>query len=333
LERLQSGVLGGGEPQDSLEYSDVLRHIYGVEINELLKWYKEEVERCETALIQKAKEIDANRTPLQILEEDLPAADSPEAMFELLRRSVSLAREKCQEYVTLPPGEDCGVKPVAEHIKDYYPWGGYSYHGNLLRGDLTGHVFLNQYNYRTISRGWIYLNAVHECYPGHHTQAVKTAAANMPNAFKMASAVPLSEGICMRSETLMQDIFGDPVYPLFVLYRRLHTSVRIWADLVLHHFKEGEERAKELYVRYLGLADHVAAGQVKSQIVTPGYFTTYYYGLKYLDALQEECGWNNRDFTELIFSCGKLYLHNVRRLVFMPEEDRILLCQQFYPNN
>ena len=41
-----------------------------------------------------------------------------------------------------------------------------------------GQMFLNQYNYQNINDGWIKLNALHEAYPGHHVQYVRTAMEN-----------------------------------------------------------------------------------------------------------------------------------------------------------
>ncbi len=303
------------------DYGEILKNIYGVELDELLSWYKEEVERCETAFFALGKEIDPRRHPLQILEEDLPAAENPKAMFASFRECLNTAREQAQRYVALPAGEECHVVHVPEHLKDYFPWGGYIYGGDVLKGELKGQVFLNQYNYENISRGWIYLLSIHECYPGHHTQFTKTAAGNMPLTFKVGAAVPLTEGIALRSETLMQHIFGDPAFPLFAAYRRLHAALRIWADLLLHYFREDEEKAIALYVKHLGLTNAVASGQVKSQIITPGYFTAYYYGLRHLESLQEESRLSDKDFTELIFSCGKLSLNSLRKLSkFSPED-------------
>ncbi len=319
--------------EESFTYGENLKRIYDVDLDELLSWYEDEVEKCNKKVFDMAKELDPNRHPFEILDQDLPACDSAESMFALLRDCVALAREKCQQWVTLPEGEECGVKPVPESIKDFYPWGGYGYEGNVLNGDLKGHVFLNQYNYATITRGWIYMNAIYECYAGHHVHTVKTAAQNMPLTFKIGRAVPLSEGVCMRSETLMQDIYGDKTYPLFTAYRRLHTAVRIMADLAIFQFNQGEEAAVELYMKYLGLARHVAQGQVNSQMRTPGYFTTYYYGLQKLESMQKECGWNDKDYTELIFSSGRFSLDLLPRLIKLNPEERHLLFHNFYPED
>ena len=146
---------------------------------------------------------------------------------------------------------------VPDYLKDSYPRGGYFSLGSPLGGRPRGAVFLNADNYRAVTGGWVQLNAIHECYPGHHAQFAKTAAGGMPLSFKVGTvasrAAPPSEGIAVRKETLMQDVFDEPAFPLFVAYRRLHTAVRIWVDLILHHFcpPHAVDEAVALYVEQM----------------------------------------------------------------------------------
>lgn len=316
------------------DYTAILRGIYRIDLDELLAWHRDEVEACRQRLHRVAAEVSPGRDPLRILEEDLGPYDSPDELLPIMEEFVALARERALEHITLPPGEHCEVWPVPEYLKDSYPWGGYFAGGSALEGSLKGAVFLNLYNYRTVTRGWMYLNAIHECYPGHHAHFVKTSAGNMPLTFKVggmvSQAAALSEAVCIRTETLMQDIFGEPAFRVFVAYRRLHTAVRIWVDLLLHHFRQGPEQAAELYVRYLGFAPHVARGQVYAQQLFPGYFTNYYYGFKKVAQLERELGWDSRAFSEQIFSSGKISLATLRGIVELSPEDRRTLLQQFH---
>ncbi len=319
-----------------ISYEDTLRRIYDIEISELLSWYREEIDLCRERVRSLGNEIDPSRHPFAILEEDAGPYDSPEEMLAALKHYVAIARKASLEYTTLPEGEECEIWYVPEFLKDSYPWGGYYYGGSALNGDLLGAVFLNRYNYRAVSRGWVQLNAIHECYPGHHAQRVKTAASNMPRIFKVgtlqSTASPLNEGIAHRSETLMQDTMDDPLFPLFVAYRRLHTAVRIWVDLVLHHFHKGTEAAVEIYTTEMGFSREVAEGQVYSQLLMPGYFTVYYYGMRELSRMQEEYRWDDRDFTELSFSCGLISLSTFRQLLELKHEDRRRLLSGFHPS-
>ena len=315
-----------------LSYEDTLRRIYGIKLADLVDWHRDEVERCDREFRALAGKLGPGRDPFKILVEDSPPYSEPDLMYEAIERFLAIAKARTLEYITLPPGEVCEVKQVPEHLKEWYPWGGY-WGGNALRGDLVGAVFLNRYNYREITRAWIQMNAVHESYPGHHAHFVKTAAGDMPAAFKLGSmtsrGAPLSEGVAHRSETLLQDVFGEPVYPLFVLYRRLHTAVRIWVDLELFHLGGGVAAGVDIYRKYLGFAEEVARGQVLAQRLTPGYFTVYYYGMRELERLQDEIGWDDRRFTELIFSSGKTSLEVLRRLIGLDDESRAGLMANY----
>jgi len=304
VRRARASVAGSPDP---LDYVETLRRVYGIEIGDLVAMHRSEVGRCRVHLDAAAARCDPSRDPFQILDDDLGPYESADAMDAAMRRFVALARQRSLEHVTLPDNETCAVWRVPEYLSDSYPWGGYFSFGSPLAGQPRGAVFLNAGNYRTVTRGWVELNAIHECYPGHHAQFVKTAVGDMPLSFKVGTATsratPLSEGIAVRTETLMQDIFDEPAFPVFVAFRRLHTALRIWIDLVLHYFQDPHpaETAVALYVEHLRLAPHVARGQVYSQQLTPGYFTTYYYGVTALERIEAACGWDERRFTELVF--------------------------------
>jgi uncharacterized protein (DUF885 family) len=318
---------------DGLSYRETLGRVYGIELDELLQWHRDEVERCRERFHATAAAFDASRDASSILETDLGAYGSPDAMFEAMTTFVGRARDRARDYITLPGGETCYIWRVPEYLRDSYPWGGYFSFCSPLLGEPRGAVFLNAHNYRTVTKGWVLLNAIHECYPGHHAHFVKTAVADMPLSFKVAGliskAAPLTEGIAVRTETLMQDALGEPMFPLFVAYRQLHTSLRIWVDLLLHHFNGSPDAAIDLYVEHMGLSRPVALAQVYSQQLTPGYFTTYYYGLRALRTIQAECGWDDRAFTELIFSCGKVSLGMLRRLLALTAGEREGLTRRF----
>ncbi len=313
-------------PDAGPAYDVLLDEVYGIDIRELLAWHREEVERRRHDLDELARTIDPYRSAFRILEEDLAPYEDPAEILPRMREFVSLARTHASKYITLPEGEACDVWPVPEHLRDAYPWGGYFSGGNLLRGGLRGAVFLNIHNHRTLTRGWIKLNAIHECYPGHHAHFVKTAAGNMPGSFKiapmMSPAAPFGEALCMRTEKLLQDIFDDGRFPLFVLYRRLHTAVRVWVDLLLHHQGASPQRAVDVYREQMGFSEPVARGQVYAQRLTPGYFTVYHYGLLRLEEIERTSPVTTREFSERLFSSGKVSLRTFERLDALPDAER-----------
>ncbi len=314
-------------------YDVLLDEVYGIDIRELLAWHREEVEARRRDLDELARTIDPSRSAFRILEEDLAPYEDPAEILPRMREFVALARAHASKYITLPEGEACEVWPVPEHLRDAYPWGGYFSGGNLLRGGLRGAVFLNVHNHRTLTRGWIKLNALHECYPGHHAHFVKTAAGNMPGSFKIAPmtspAAPFGEALCMRTERLLQDVFDDGRFPLFVRYRRLHTAVRVWVDLLLHHQGASPQRAVEVYREQLGFSEPVARGQVYAQRLTPGYFTVYHYGLQRLQEIERASPATTRDFSERLFSSGKVSLRTFERLEALSDSERHEILHDF----
>ena len=75
-------------------------------------------------------------------------------------------------------------------------------------------MFLNTYNYKNVTDGWIKLNSLHEAYPGHHVQYVRAAVDETPETVKIgAKLVPLLEGTCLRTERAFEFLFGeDPFF-------------------------------------------------------------------------------------------------------------------------
>ena len=175
------------------------------------------------------------------------------------------------------------------------------------------------------------MNSVHECYPGHHVQWVRSVLDPLPETVKVgARGVPTLEGSAHRSERLMEFIYpDDPFYPLFVAYRRHHTSVRIKADLWLRYFGRPFDDVVDLYVQELGFERKVASGQVLAQNLMKGYFTCYYYGMKRLTDLERQLGYNQKDFTELIFSLPRVSLKTMEEFLKLSEPDKSRLLTEF----
>jgi len=230
----------------------------------------------------------------------------------------------------MPEDEDCRCVPVPYRIRESYPWGGYE-GGDASAKPIRGQMFLNVSNYKNVTDGWIKINASHEAYPGHHVQFVRRITDPMPETVKMgAKSVALMEGMCLRTERAFEFIYGeDPFYPLFVAYRRHHTSVRIKVDLLLFYEGKTIEDAVQTYMQELGFDRTSARGQVLSQEITPGYFTCYYYGMKKICDWEKEYGYNKKDYTELLFSVGNISLANFERILKMDEAERYSYLHDF----
>ena len=323
------------------EYRRILHDELGVELDELLSWYEEEIEKTRAEVLSIAaraiRESGVEEEPPKTVGEanDLlwkyaGPCDTPEEMFERAKVYLKRTRALAHEFVNLPDDEQAVCLKVPSELRVSYPWGGYE-DSDRKQWPIVGQMFLNQYNYKEITDGWIKMNSMHETYPGHHVQFVRSITDPLPETLKRgAKHIPLIEGVAHRTERAFEWIFGeDPWFPVFVAYRRHHTSVRIKADLMLFYFGKPVEEATQLYMDELGFARNVARGQVQSQMNTPGYFTCYYYGMKKLCDWEKEFGYSKKDYTELLFSIGNMSLENVRRYLELSEEDKLRFRTEF----
>lgn len=319
-------------------YTSVLETELGVSLDELLNWYEEEVEKTRAEFVETAAHLDLPgatvKGPLdavEIMNKYAGPAASPSEMFDRMKKYLARAKKACRDWVNMPD-EDCRVVPVYEQCRETYPWGGYG-GGCPRRRPLLGEVFLNDTNYRAVTDGWIKINAVHECYPGHHVQWVRTTLDPLPETMKLgAKRVPMEEGMCHRTERLMEYIYDDdPFYPLAVTYRRHHTSVRIKADLYMQYFGRPLEDAIKLYMDELGFDYQTAKGQAVSQLPQNriGYFTCYYYGMKKLEDMELRYGYDKRTFTEYLFSLPYVSLSNFEAFLTLSDQDKKRLLTEF----
>lgn len=311
-------------------YRTILQKQMGVSLDELLSWYQEEIEKTRADVFDIAGRLDIPEpapTTMEEINEILfkyeGPCDTPEEMLARANEYLKRTRALAHEYVRLPEDEECICLPVPECCKDSYPWGGYE-GGDFSIRPLVGQMFLNVYNYKNVTDGWIRMNTLHEAYPGHHVQYVKAVVDETPETVKIgAKLVPLLEGTCLRTERAFQDLFSeDPFFPLFVAYRRHHASVRICADLMLFYYGASLEEVIELYEKELGFDWVTARGQVRAHQNSPGYFTCYYYGMKKICEWEKVYGFSKKEYTELLFSAGYISMDRFEELVKMTTEER-----------
>lgn len=279
-----------------------------------------------------AREINPAKTADQILKEDITPYESPEKMLQAMREMTARTRELCSSLLDLPAGEECRVELVPPHLNALFPWGGYS-GPDTLAGHLVGTCYINGNNYQNISRGWLMNMALHEAYPGHHTQYVCTSAGAIPRSAKLTQLYSRGshavEGMAHRSEKKFQEIYGDPTFPLFVVYRQMHTAVRILCELEINYYGHGIPAALELYSKYMGFPPEVARGQARLQTMWRGYMTSYFTGHRQFDAIQRETGLDDAEFTRLLFTHGFLSVATLGRIARLTQEERNHLFDEF----
>ena len=319
------------------EYRTILKKKLGVSLDELLSWYREEMEKTRANVFAIAGQLDVPEPAPQTMREvtDLlfkyeAPCQSPKEMLERANSYLQRTRALAHEYVKLPEDETCICVDVPRSCRDSYPWGGYE-GGDFRFQPLRGQMFLNGSNYRNITDGWIKLNSLHEAYPGHHVQYIRAVVDDRPETVRIgAKRVPILEGTCLRTERVFEKLFAeDPFFPLFVAYRRHHASVRVCADLMLFYYGNTLEEVIQLYQRELGFDWGTARGQVRAQQNTPGYFTCYYYGMKKLCGWEAEYGFSQKEYTELLFSAGYISMERMEELVKLTPEERERFFHEF----
>jgi hypothetical protein len=190
---------------------------------------------------------------------------------------------------------------------------------------------LNDENYKAVTDGWIKINCIHEVHPGHYTQFLRMYLDPIPETFKRGAMHScLTEGMCIRTEKLFEYIFAeDPYYPLFTAYRRHHTSVRIKVDLWLRYFGKTIGEIVQLYIDELGFDRHTARTQLQAHEIMSGYFTTYYYGYKKVADWEKLYGFDKREYTEILFSAGRVSMEIFESILKLSEADRYSLLHEF----
>ena len=233
---------------------------------------------------------------------------------EALRRARSVAQER----VALPEGERLTLDDVPDTDRDKLPFGAYS-GGRVLRGDLRGRWLVNMQNLRGLHRGWIWMMALHEGYPGHHAHYVKTAANHdLPHTFRLPGYGPgqgLVEGVAHRSEGYLET-FDDlrSLWPM-VHYRRLQGLLRIKTQLMISVERAPLDEVATTYTGELGMDDATARSLVRSQTMNPGRTFSYYTGMRTLRLAQRRLGADDAAFTEAIFANGFVSLATMGALL------------------
>ena len=318
-------------------YRTLLDKQLGVDLDELLAWHREEMEKTRTEALAIGAEMPvddpAPRTMREVNDLLLKYAgpcDTAEEMFARMDGYLVRTRALAHEYINLPEDEICRCVPICECCRDSYPWGGYE-GGDFSIRPFEGQMFLNQYNVPAITDGWIKLNALHEAYPGHHCQFVRTAVDETPEIVKIgAKLVPLLEGTCLRTERAFEGLYEeDPFFRLFVAYRRHHASVRIYVDLMMYYYGATIADVIKIYQDELGFDFATARKQVRSHQYSPGYFTCYYYGMKKLEEWEREYGFSKKDFTELLFSAGYISIDCFGEYVSLTPAERERYAHDF----
>ncbi len=315
-------------------YRDILAELYGVDVDRAARDARGAVDQCAEDMHDEARRVDPNRDAFRILREDVPPCNDQREMLSRLKEGLEVARQEAGKYLTLPDGEECEARGVPEHLAVSHTWAGYLAPG--LGGSLRGAVFLNHQHYRSMSRGWIQLSAIHHGYPGCHTHYVRSSVADMPTSFKVGMPVssvppgaPLTEAISQRSVDLLTPAIGHRVFRLLVAYRKLCWAVQMSCDIMLHFDGVEPGAVVRQYRERLQSSDRAAREQLAVLQMSPGYHAARHCNLRVLERLQAESGCCDASFTSLILSCGGVSTAVLQEILGMRAEERRLMLRQF----
>ena len=310
-------------------YRDLLHNELGVNLDTLIEWHEQEVEKTRAEVFEIVNKLDIpDEKPTtmagvnDLLNKYAGSFENPDILMKKAQEYLDRAAENARKIVPLPE-ETCQLKGIPEQIKYSYPWGGYG-GGCPIRRPLIGEYYVNDFNYTAVTDGWIKMMAIHESYPGHHVQFIRATVDTLPEVIKIgARSIPITEGTAHRSERVFEYVFAeDQFYPLFVAYRRHHTSVRIKAEMYLRYFGRPIKDAVDLYVNELGFDRATARGQVSAQESMQGYFNCYYYGMKRIEELEKKFGFDQDEYTRYLFDAGRVSLELFERFLALSPEDK-----------
>ena len=271
----------------------------------VLSWYADDYKQRFDEFTQAGARIDPRRSPFDIILQDARGYGSHHEQVSDAKEIVQAIRKAALNYISLPAGEVCEMGAVPEQSKLTCPTAVYI-GGNVWKKELWGMMGFNEDNYTALNRAELWGHITHECYPGHHTNYVKTAAGSLPHTFMMR--LPLTrtilEGIAHRSETLMMPYYEDDVARLASHRRVLYCAARVKVEVDLNYYRRPAEEIMKLYLDEMRINEMSARLQTQAHLMNPGDAVSYYTGAKILEDKRRDLGMDSEQFTELIFSFG-----------------------------
>lgn len=316
-DRLRAAIDAPREVRLRCTYEDVVAHKFGFDLEAIRSW-------CDTDLAAVREHLSATiggsgpEALEHVFETQLTRYPDVDALRRDAQAALQRARAVAAERVALPADERLVLDDVPDTDRDKLPFGAYS-GGSVLRGDVTGRWLVNMANLRGVHRGWVWMMALHEGYPGHHVHYTKTAANDaLPRTFRLPGYAPaqgLVEGVAHRSEAYLETLEDQrAVWPM-VPYRRLQTLLRIKTQLMISVDRATLEEAVAVYTDSLGMDHATASALVRSQTMNPGRTYSYYTGMRSLREAQQRLGADDAAFTETIFANGFVSLATMEALL------------------
>lgn len=202
------------------------------------------------------------------------------------------------QIVTLPAGEHVVTVDTPPAMRRSSPFGtfqgvdrfGTGLEGRLVLTPIEDWMTPEQQAQRLRSHhdAWIPIIAVHEAYPGHHVDAIKTR--ENPRMLRKVVGEPIfSEGWGLFTEEMMFEqgfLQGDDVR-LTQLRNRLWRAARVILDVSLHTGRMSFEEAVEFLSERVRFEPYAAELEVGMYIERPTYVLGYLIGMQEIMKIRE----------------------------------------------
>lgn len=232
------------------------------------------------------------------LKDQHPPADG---IKEAYQQAIDAAQAYVIEHqiVTLPAGERVITIDTPPAMRRSSPFGTFQ-SVNPFGDDLEGRLVLTPIEdwmtpqqqaerLRSHHDAWIPIIAVHEAYPGHHVDALKTR--ENPRLLRKIVREPIfSEGWGLSTEELMYEmgfLRGDDVR-LTQLRNRLWRAARVILDVSLHTSRMTFEEAVDFLAEKVRFERYAAELEVGMYTVHPTYVLGYLIGMQEIMAIRED---------------------------------------------
>lgn len=232
------------------------------------------------------------------LKDQHPPADGiKEAYQQAIDRAQTFVIE--HQIITLPVGERVITIDTPPAMRRSSPFGTFQ-SVNRFGDDLEGRLVLTPIEdwmspqqqaerLRSHHDAWIPIIAVHEAYPGHHTDALKTR--ENPRLLRKIVQEPIfSEGWGLFTEEMMYEegfLKGDDVR-LTQLRNRLWRAARVILDVSLHTGQMTFEEAVDFLAEKVRFERYAAELEVGMYTVHPTYVLGYLIGMQEIMAIRAD---------------------------------------------
>jgi uncharacterized protein (DUF885 family) len=307
-----------------------LRAFDGFDADAILALGWERLREEHAARVAAAREIDANATEAEVIEQvkgDGPR-DFPGAL-DGYRHSMLRARKYLLErdLVSIPDDERIEVIPTPEYLRKVLPFAAYFEPAAFDREPKGIYVVtpsvdgeagaMAEHNFASISN-----TSIHEAYPGHHLQL--DVARRHPSLTRLLTDAPeFTEGWGMYSELMMREQGFDagPRFRLMMHTDAIWRACRIILDVRMHRDEIDVDQATDFLVEQTSFERPNAYAEVQWYTYRPTYPLSYLLGRTLLLDLRAEeqrrLGetFSLKDFHDTLLRNGSLPISFHRRLL------------------